>query len=81
MAVIINLPFDGGSLFRRVRGKPLSPWAAELDCRNWAQYFLKFIVSHPAVTCAIPATSQVTHMAENMGAGLDACLIPARADA
>jgi diketogulonate reductase-like aldo/keto reductase len=69
MAVIINRPFDGGSLFRRVRGKPLPPWAAEFDCRNWAQFFLKFIVSHPAVTCAIPATSRVDHMLENMGAG------------
>jgi diketogulonate reductase-like aldo/keto reductase len=69
MAVIINRPFDGGDLFRRVRGKLLPPWAAEFDCRNWAQYFLKFIVSHPAVTCAIPATSKVDHMVENMGAG------------
>lgn len=69
MAVIINRPFDGGGLFRRVRGKPLPPWAAEFDCRNWAQYFLKFIVAHPAVTCAIPATSKVDHMVENMGAG------------
>jgi diketogulonate reductase-like aldo/keto reductase len=69
MAVLINRPFDGGSLFRRVRGKPLPPWAAEFDCHNWAQYFLKFIVSHPAVTCAIPATSKVDHMLENMGAG------------
>lgn len=69
MAVIINRPFDGGSLFHRVRGKPLPSWAAEFDCQNWAQYFLKFIVSHPAVTCAIPATSRVDHMIENMGAG------------
>jgi diketogulonate reductase-like aldo/keto reductase len=57
------------SLFRHVRGKPLPPWAVEFDCHNWAQYFLKFIVSHPAVTCAIPATSRVDHMVENMGAG------------
>ncbi len=69
MAVLINRPFDGGSIFRRVRGKPLPPWAAEFDCQNWAQYFLKFIVSHAAVTCAIPATSRVDHMIENMGAG------------
>ena len=68
MAVIINRPLDGGSLFRRVRGKPLPSWAAEFDCHNWVQYFLKFIVSHPAVTCAIPATSKVDHMLENMGA-------------
>ena len=68
MAVIINRPFQRGGLFDRVRGKPLPPWAAEFDCQNWAQYFLKFIVSHPAVTCAIPATSKVEHMLENMGA-------------
>lgn len=70
MAVLINRPFQGGSLFRRVRGKPLPAWAGEFDCRHWAQFFLKFIVSHPAVTCAIPATSQVPHMLENMGAGI-----------
>jgi diketogulonate reductase-like aldo/keto reductase len=69
IAVIINRPFDGGALFGSVRGKPLPAWAAEFDCLNWAQFFLKFIVSHPAVTCAIPATSQVSHMLENMGAG------------
>jgi diketogulonate reductase-like aldo/keto reductase len=69
MAVIINRPFDGGALFGPVRGKPLPGWVAEFDCTNWAQFFLKFIVSHPAVTCAIPATSQVVHMQENMGAG------------
>jgi aryl-alcohol dehydrogenase-like predicted oxidoreductase len=69
IAVIINRPFDGGALFDVVRGKPLPVWAAELDCTNWAQFFLKFIVSHPAVTCAIPATSRVAHMHENMGAG------------
>jgi len=70
IAVIVNRPFQRGSLFGRVRGKPLPPWAAEFDCRNWAQYLLKFVVSHPAVTCAIPATSRVDHMVENMGAGL-----------
>jgi diketogulonate reductase-like aldo/keto reductase len=70
IAVIVNRPFQRGSLFGRVRGKPLPPWAAEFDCVNWAQYLLKFVVSHPAVTCAIPATSRVDHMVENMGAGL-----------
>ena len=69
IAVIINRPFDGGALFNAVHGKPLPVWAAEFDCANWAQFFLKFIVSHPAVTCAIPATSRVPHMHENMGAG------------
>ena len=68
MAVVINRPFDGGRLFPLVRGKPLPAWAREIDCENWAQFFLKFVVSHPAVTCAIPATRQVAHMAENMGA-------------
>jgi len=70
IAVIVNRPFQRGSLFGRLRGKPLPPWAAEFDCANWAQYLLKFVVSHPAVTCAIPATSRVDHMVENMGAGL-----------
>lgn len=68
LAVIINRPFQGGALFDRVRGKTLPAWAAEFDCQNWAQFMLKFIVSHPAVTCAIPATSQVPHLHENMGA-------------
>lgn len=69
IAVIVNRPFQRGALFSRVRGSPLPPWAAEFDCSNWAQYLLKFIVSHPVVTCAIPATSKVDHMLENMGAG------------
>jgi diketogulonate reductase-like aldo/keto reductase len=69
VAVIINRPFRGGALFNRVRGKPLPAWAAEFDCANWAQFMLKFIVSHPAVTCAIPATTRVDHLRENMGAG------------
>src|SRR5215472_6805652 len=67
-AVIINRPFDGGRLFRAVSGKPLPAWAREFDCENWAQFFLKFIVSYPAITCAIPATSQTEHMIEDMGA-------------
>ena len=67
-AVIINRPFDGGRLFRAVNGKPLPAWAREFNCENWAQFFLKFILSHPAVTCAIPATHQPPHMLENMGA-------------
>jgi len=67
-AVVINRPFDGGALFRAVRDRPLPPWAREFDCENWAQFFLKFILSHPGVTCAIPATRQTPHMIENMGA-------------
>jgi len=68
LAVVINRPFRRGALFDYFADKPLPAWAAEFDCRNWAQFFLKFIVSHSAVTCAIPATSRVDHMAENMGA-------------
>jgi len=68
LAVIINRPFQRGALFRSVRGEPLPAWASEFDCANWAQFLLKFIISHPAVTCAIPATSRVDHMRENMGA-------------
>lgn len=68
IAVIANRPFDGGDLFDRVRGKPLPAWAGDFDCHTWAAFFLKFVVSHPAVTCAIPATSQTPHMLENMGA-------------
>jgi aryl-alcohol dehydrogenase-like predicted oxidoreductase len=70
MGVMLNRPFQGGSLFDVVKGKKLPEWASEFDCANWAQFFLKFAVSHPAVTCAIPATSRVEHMAENMGAGV-----------
>jgi diketogulonate reductase-like aldo/keto reductase len=68
IAVIANRPFDGGNLFGAVGGRPLPGYAREIDCANWAQFFLKFVVSHAAVTCAIPATSQAAHMAENMGA-------------
>jgi diketogulonate reductase-like aldo/keto reductase len=69
LAVVINRPFDGGDLFHAVRGRPLPGWAGEIACANWAQFFLKWVVSHPAVTCAIPATRQPLHMDENMGAG------------
>jgi aryl-alcohol dehydrogenase-like predicted oxidoreductase len=71
-AVIINRPFERGRLFRRVRGQPLPGWAAEIGCTAWSQVFLKFIISHPAVTCAIPATSRIDHMRENMAAGAGA---------
>lgn len=67
-AVIVNRPFDGGAMFETVNGKPLPGWAREFDCVNWAQFFLKFVVAHPAVTVAIPATSNPEHMSENMGA-------------
>lgn len=68
IAVIANRPFDGGALLDRLQGKKLPPWAREIDCANWAQFCLKWIVAHPAVTCAIPATTNPAHMAENMGA-------------
>ncbi len=68
LAVIANRPFRRKQLFDLFEQHPLPQWAAEIDCANWAQFFLKFIISHPAVTCAIPATSRVDHMQENMGA-------------
>ncbi len=68
MATLINRPFQRGSLFRSVKGKALPEWAQEFDCQSWGQFFLKFIVSHPAVTCVIPATSNVNHMTDNMAA-------------
>jgi diketogulonate reductase-like aldo/keto reductase len=68
-AVIINRPFAEGALFRRVKGKALPAWAQELGIASWAQYFLKWIVSHPAVTCAIPGTGKPEHMKDNLAAG------------
>jgi diketogulonate reductase-like aldo/keto reductase len=67
-AVIVNRAFEGGNMFSKVRGKPLPDFAAELDCNSWAQYFLKFVISHPAVTCVIPATSDLKHLEDNMDA-------------
>ncbi len=69
IATLINRPFQRGSMFRRVKGKKLPAWAAEFDCTSWAQFFLKFVVSHPTVTNVIPATSKPKHMVDNMGAG------------
>ena len=68
VAVIVNRPFRRGELIRRVERSPLPAWSGEIDCANWAQILLKFIVSHPAVLCAIPATSRVDHVRENVGA-------------
>ena len=70
VAVIANRPFAKASLFSRVRGKQLPEWARDFDCSSWAQFFLKYIVSHPALTCAIPATSNPKHMQDNMMAGI-----------
>ncbi len=69
VAVIVNRPYQRGALFSQVKGKPLPSWAQAFDCQSWGQYFLKFAVSHPAVTCAIPATKKVKHMKDNMLAG------------
>ena len=68
IAVLANRPFKQGALIRSIERHPLPAWAREIDCANWAQLVLKFIVSHPAVTCAIPATSRVDHVRENLGA-------------
>ncbi|HEX8280073.1 MAG TPA: aldo/keto reductase [Chthoniobacterales bacterium] len=70
VAVIANRPFGGGGMFGRVRGKPLPDFATEFDCTSWAQFFLKWIVAHPAITCAIPATSKAGHLADNMQAAV-----------
>jgi diketogulonate reductase-like aldo/keto reductase len=70
VAVIVNRPFLDGALFREVRGRALPPWAAELGCESWAQFFLKWILAHPAVTCVIPGTSRPEHVADNMKAGV-----------
>jgi diketogulonate reductase-like aldo/keto reductase len=72
VAVLVNRPFKLGGLFDKVKGTPLPAWAKELHIGSWAQYFLKFAISHPAVTCAIPATSKARHMEDNMGAGYGA---------
>lgn len=68
IGVIANRPFREGALIRKIERHPLPAWAGEIDCANWAQFILKFIVSHPAVTCAIPATTSVEHVRENMAA-------------
>ncbi|MBI3056822.1 MAG: aldo/keto reductase [Betaproteobacteria bacterium] len=68
-AVIINRPFAHGALFAKVKNQVLPAWAAEFDCASWAQFFLKYILGHPAVTCVIPGSGKVRHMADNLGAG------------
>jgi len=72
VAVIANRPFAEGAMFRRVRGKPLPPWAAEIGAASWAQYFLKWIAGHPAITSAIPGTGRPEHIADNVAAGFGA---------
>ena len=70
IAVLVNRPFSTGGLFQRMRGETLPAWAAEMDCASWAQFFLKWILAHPAVTCVIPGTGQPQHVADNLKAGV-----------
>ena len=70
VAVLVNRPFGGGEALKRALGKPLPGWAAELDCASWAQFFLKFVLAHPDVTCAIPATRQRAHLDDDLDAAL-----------
>jgi aryl-alcohol dehydrogenase-like predicted oxidoreductase len=68
MAVMINLPFGRGRLFNAVQGKKLPEWASEFDCTSWAQFFLKYIVAHPSVTCAVPGMARPEYVVDNLGA-------------
>ena len=70
VAVLVNRPLGSGSLFGQVKGKSLPEWASELDCASWSQFFLKYILGHPAVTCVIPGTAKPEHMRDNVAAGL-----------
>ncbi len=69
IAVLVNRPYEGGGLFRAVRGRALPGWAAEFDCASWGQFFLKYLLGHPAVTCVIPGTSKLRHLVDNVAAG------------
>ena len=69
IAVLVNLPFGRSSLFREAAGRPLPPWAADIDVASWAQFFLKYVIAHPAVTCAIPGSTQLSHLIDNQAAG------------
>jgi len=74
MAVLVNLPFGQGRLFRTLRGKAVPPWMVEAGCETWSQVLLKFVLAHKAVTCVIPGTGNSEHMAENCRAGDGAML-------
>jgi diketogulonate reductase-like aldo/keto reductase len=69
-AVLINRPFSQAGLFSRVKGKALPPWAADFDCQSWAQFFLKYLLAEPAVTCVIPGTRRTRHLRDNLQAGI-----------
>jgi diketogulonate reductase-like aldo/keto reductase len=69
-AVIVNRPFSGGTLFAKVKGKPLPEWAAEIGAASWGQVFLKYLIGHPAVTCVIPGTAKPEHMRDSVAAGM-----------
>jgi predicted aldo/keto reductase-like oxidoreductase len=69
VGVIINRPYDGGNLFRKIRGKNLPDWCADIDINSWGQFFLKYILAHKAVNCVIPGTSKPHHVVDNMKAG------------
>jgi diketogulonate reductase-like aldo/keto reductase len=70
IAVLVNRAFEDGRLFQMTRGKPLPPWAADFDCTSWAQFFLKYVIAHPAVTCVIPATSKPKNQLDNLRGGM-----------
>jgi diketogulonate reductase-like aldo/keto reductase len=69
VAVLVNRPFEDGKMFEAVSGRPLPAWAADIDCTSWGQVFLKYVISHPAVTCVIPATGKIKHLQDNLAAG------------
>lgn len=70
IGTLIYVPFGRNRLFNRVEGKPVPDWAADFDAKTWAQFFLKFVISHPAVTVATPATSNAEHMLDNIAGGV-----------
>lgn len=72
VAVMVNVPFAKAELFKKTSGMPLPDWTSDFDCSSWAQFFLKYVVSHPAVTCVIPRTGNPHHMADNLEAGFGA---------
>ena len=80
IAVLVNRPFEEGALLQRVRHEPLPQFAEEIGCRSWSELLLRFIVSHPAVTCVIPATAKIEHLTANLRAGEGALLTSAQRD-